>query len=212
MADGKVWQGEQYAGAPLDPSACDADPIVQFRAWFAEAQAAKVSQPNVMTLATIDERMHPAARIVLLKEVDDRGFVFYTNYESRKGRDLAANPYAALMFHWVELEREVRIEGRVERAEANAADAYFASRPLKSRVGAHASPQSRMIESREWLERAFAEAEARLGEAPPRPAHWGGYRLVPDGFEFWQGRRSRLHDRITYALDGNAWKIARLAP
>ena len=203
---------KDYALSSLDERDVDRDPFEQFRKWLAEAMAAQCPEPTAMSLATVAAGGRPSSRIVLLKEVDDRGFVFYTNYESRKGRELAANPFGALMFHWVELERLVRIEGRIEKVEPEAADAYFAVRPVKSRIGAHASPQSRPIADRAWLENAFAEAEARFGDAPPRPAHWGGYRLLPDAFEFWQGRRSRLHDRIVYRPGGGAWTIGRLAP
>lgn len=203
---------KDYALSSLDEREVDRDPFAQFRTWLAEAMAARCPEPTAMSLATVGANGRPSSRIVLLKEADARGFVFYTNYESRKGQDLAANPFGALMFHWVELERLVRIEGRIEKVEPEAADAYFAVRPVKSRVGAHASPQSRPIPDRAWLERSFAEAEARLGEEPPRPAHWGGYRLLPDSFEFWQGRRSRLHDRVVYRASGTDWTLGRLAP
>lgn len=217
MTDTKLWKhAEQYAGAPLDPSACAADPIAQFRAWFADAEAAKIPSPNAMTLATIDERMHPAARIVLLKEVDDRGFVFFTNYESRKGRDLQAHPWAALVLWWEPLHRQVRIEGAIEKLAASDSDAYFRSRPRGSQLGAIASPQSEVIESREALLARVAEAEAAAGGAGAaltRPAHWGGYRVVPDVVELWQGQTSRLHDRVRYRRDeAGTWMRERLAP
>jgi pyridoxamine 5'-phosphate oxidase len=203
---------KDYALSSLDVGDVSADPAAQFRKWLDEAIAAKCPEPTAMSLATVGATGRPSSRIVLLKEIDARGLVFYTNYESRKGRELAVNPFGAIMFHWVELERQVRIEGRVEKADVASADAYFGSRPLLSRVGAHASPQSREIADRAWLEREFAAASARLGENPPRPAHWGGYCLVPDSFEFWQGRRSRLHDRLAYSLRDGGWAIARLAP
>jgi pyridoxamine 5'-phosphate oxidase len=168
-----------------------------------------------MTLATVGEGGRPAARIVLLKGVGEEGFLFFTNYDSRKGRELAVHPYAALLFHWVELERQVRIEGKVSRASAADSDAYFASRPPLSRIGAWASPQSDPIPDRDWLEREFSAVQERYAADPdsiPRPPHWGGYRLLPSTFEFWQGRRSRLHDRIRYRLEAAHWRIERLAP
>lgn len=209
-----LWRlGEQYAGTPLDPADCDPDPIVEFRRWFDLAAAAQLPTVNAMTLATVDERGRPTARIVLLKEVDDRGFVFFTSYESRKGRDLAAHPFGALVAFWEPLHRQIRIEGAVEKIDAAASDAYFASRPRGSQIGAIASPQSRPIGSRAELEQWVAEVERALGgAAPSRPAHWGGYRLVPDMIELWQGQLSRLHDRVRYRRDGDSWLRDRLAP
>lgn len=202
-----------YARGSLDEKHVEADPIRQFQLWFQQALDAKVPEPNAMTLATVDEQGQPSARIVLVKGADERGFVFFTNYESRKGQDLAINPRASLLFYWIELERQVRIEGTVEKTSAEESDAYFASRPVGSRIGAWASEQSREIASRTMLEereKAFAE---RFGANPPRPPQWGGYRLVPARVEFWQGRPSRLHDRILYTRQADAsWRISRLSP
>ncbi|SPB15740.1 pyridoxamine 5'-phosphate oxidase [Caballeronia novacaledonica] len=205
---------KNYSRGALDAADVAPNPVSQFQTWFAQALDAKLPEPNAMTLATVDSQGRPSARIVLIKGVDERGFVFFTNYDSRKGRELAANPAASLLFHWIELERQVRIEGRVEKTSDEESDAYYASRPLGSRIGAWASDQSQPLESREALEARERDMIARYGEAPPRPPHWGGYRLVPDTLEFWQGRPSRLHDRIVYTRDdaGAPWRIARLAP
>jgi len=205
----------EYTLASLDLPDVDADPVAQFTRWFDEARRAEVLEPNAMTLATADATGRPTARIVLIKAYDERGFVFFTNYASRKGRELAENPRACLLFHWVELERQVRIEGRVERLPDAESDAYYHSRPLASRIGAHASPQSEPIGSREALMARVAAATARYGilpGGPPRPAHWGGYLIVPERVEFWQGRQSRLHDRLVYMRQFGGWHIERLAP
>lgn len=204
----------EYARAELSEGDVDPDPTRQFERWLGEAIRAGVPEPTAMTLATADERGRPSARIVLCKGAGADGFVFFTNYDSRKGRELAMRPEAALLFHWVELERQVRIEGIVGKVSAAESDEYFASRPPLARIGAWASPQSETIADRHWLEGRFASMQARFASDGdvPRPPHWGGYRLQPDTLEFWQGRSSRLHDRIRYVRDGALWRIDRLAP
>ena len=207
----------EYKLASLDERDVDPDPFRQFARWFDEAVAAKIPEPNAMTLATADPAGRPSARIVLLKAVDGDGFTFYTNFESRKAQELHEGSRAALLFFWPELERQVRAEGAIGLVDAATADAYWASRPRLSQVGAWASPQSRPLPDRAALEARFAEIEKRFpGAAVPRPPHWGGYRLVPDAFEFWQGRASRLHDRLVYHRDDQredaGWRIGRLAP
>jgi pyridoxamine 5'-phosphate oxidase len=214
MAD-ELWRlGEQYAGTRLDVATVAPDPIDQFRLWFADAEATGQKNVNAMTLATADASGRPSARMVLLKGIDARGFVFFTNYESRKANELDANPRAALLFYWLPLDRQVRIDGAVERVDGAESDAYFAARPLDSRIGAIASPQSRVIATREELEARVEAVRAAAGEAPPRPDWWGGYRVVPSMIELWQGQPNRLHDRVRYLHDDAAdrWVVERLAP
>jgi pyridoxamine 5'-phosphate oxidase len=203
---------KSYERDELEESTSSDDPLKQFNSWLQQAIDAKVPEPNAMTLATVGPDQRPSTRIVLIKGIDARGLVWYTNYESRKGHELAGNPFAALQFHWVELERTVRVEGRVERIGDEDSDAYYASRPLDSRIGAWASPQSEVIASRATLVANVAKTTARFGLNPPRPPHWGGYRLQPDRWQFWQGRRSRLHDRLQYRLVDGVWVRERLAP
>lgn len=203
---------QEYMRAGLAEADALPDPFAQFGRWFGEALAADLPLANAMTLATVTEAGAPDARIVLLKGVEDGAFVFFTNYDSRKGRQLAARPEACLVFLWSPLERQVRIEGRVEKVPAAASDAYFDSRPLGARLSARASTQSAVVPGREALERAVAEQKALHGDHPPRPAHWGGYRVLPSQVEFWQGRENRLHDRLLYRRQASAWTIERLAP
>jgi pyridoxamine 5'-phosphate oxidase len=203
---------KSYDRGNLDEADAGSVPLALFQRWLDEAVAAGVPEPSAMTVATVGPDGRPSTRVVLLKAADERGLVFYTNYHSRKGRELMANPVAALQFHWPELERVVRIEGRVEETPAEESDAYFATRPLDSRIGAWASPQSEVIANRGVLVANAAKASARFGVNPPRPGHWGGYRVVPDTWEFWQGRRSRLHDRVRFRLAAGQWRKERLAP
>lgn len=203
---------KSYERAELDETASHADPLQQFDQWLKEAIRAEVPEPNAMTLATVNHALRPSTRIVLIKGYDARGLVWYTNYDSRKGQELAGNPFAALQFHWVELERVVRIEGQVEKVSDDESDAYYKSRPLDSRIGAWASPQSQVISGRSVLVTEAAKYGAKFLLQPPRPPHWGGYRLVPVQWEFWQGRKSRLHDRLRYRQQAGGWVRERLAP
>ena len=204
---------KSYERAELNEDASCAAPGQQFSKWLEEAIAAQLPEPNAMTLATVGSDLRPSTRVVLIKGLDERGIVWFTNYDSRKGRELAGNPHAALQFHWVELERVVRIEGRVEKISDEESDAYFHSRPLDSRIGAWASPQSEVISSRGLLVANAAKFGAQFLLQPPRPPHWGGYRLLAERWEFWQGRRSRLHDRLRYTQQaGGDWLRERLAP
>lgn len=203
----------EYTLASLDVADVDANPIVQFHHWFDEACRAEILEPNAMTLATCDAEARPSARIVLLKEVTPQGFVFFTDYRSRKGQELTGNPYAALCFFWKEIERQVRVSGTVERIAREESAAYFSSRPVGSRIGAWASVQSTVIPGREWLESAVARAAATYADGDvPLPPHWGGFRVVPEELEFWQGRESRLHDRLRYQRAGEGWTLERLSP
>ncbi len=204
----------QYELAELDETHVAADPLHQFQRWFDEAVKAKALEPNAMTLATVSPQGRPSTRVVLLKGLDERGLVWYTNYESRKGAELAGNPHAALQFFWPELERVVRVEGVVSKLADAESDEYYRTRPLGSRIGAWASPQSQVIPSRAALEATWAAEQARQGDDPVRPPQWGGYRLQPLYWEFWQGRASRLHDRLVFqrAEQGAAWQLSRLAP
>lgn len=202
-----------YMLAALDEETAGSDPIAFFSKWFKEAESAKITEINAMTLATADAQNRPHARIVLLKGLDDRGFVFFTNYDSAKGRHIAENPNVSLLFFWKELERQVRIDGRIEKVPAEESDIYFHSRPEGSRLGAWASPQSTEIPHRNILELNYAKYEAEFsGVAIPRPEHWGGYIVIPERIEFWQGRSSRMHDRILFKRDGASWYRCRLAP
>ena len=189
-----------------------ADPFAQFERWFQDALAAKLPLANTMTLATVSASGAPDARVVLLKGVEGGGFVFYTNYDSRKGKQLAARPLACLVFLWTQLERQIRIEGRVEKVSAADSDGYFASRPAGARLSARASAQSSVVSGREFLEKAVQQEKTRHGDNPPRPEQWGGYRVIPSQIEFWQGRENRLHDRLLYRHIDGRWKIERLAP
>ncbi len=203
---------KNYQQAELLESNAAKHPLEQFTLWLNQALEAEIPEPNAMTLATVASDLRPSTRIVLIKGYDEQGIVWFTNYDSRKGRELAGNPFAALQFHWVELERVVRIEGRVEKISEADSDTYYHSRPLASRIGAWASPQSQTIGSREWLQDELKNYADKFQQEPPRPPHWGGYRLVPDDWEFWQGGGARLHDRLQYRKQQDQWVMKRLAP
>lgn len=203
-----------YRKGALDEGQAALDPFVQFAGWLDEALAsAGILEPNAMTVASVSSAGRPSARVVLLRGYDERGFVFFTNYESRKGRELDGQPVAALLFFWPQLERQIRIDGRVERLAEPDSDAYFARRPRGHRLSAWASPQSAVVPNRALLETRMLDAEQRFGDGDvPRPPYWGGYRVIADAFEFWQGRRDRVHDRLAYVRDGDTWRRERLAP
>jgi len=205
---------EEYTAMTLDEKEVDANPLRQFVLWFDQATQACLPEPNAMTLATADSKGRPSARIVLLKELDEAGFIFFTNYHSQKGRHLEENPYASIVFNWIGLQRQVRIAGRVEKIPPDQSDAYFAQRPRSSQLGAVVSPQSHPLPNREILDNLYREAERKYhNQSIPRPEFWGGYRLLPHSLEFWQGRASRLHDRIIYTfVESSSWEICRLAP
>ena len=203
---------KNYQQAELLESSATKHPLEQFTLWLNQALKAEIPEPNAMTLATVSSELRPSTRVVLIKGYDEQGIVWFTNYDSRKGHELAGNPFAALHFHWVELERVVRIEGRVEKISDNESDTYYHSRPLASRIGVWASPQSQTIASREWLQDELKNYADKFQQEPPRPPHWGGYRLVPDTWEFWQGGGARLHDRLQYSLTNGQWLMQRLAP
>ena len=204
---------KDYSRASLSELEAAADPVVQFATWFDEATKAQIPEPNAMSVATVGPDGRPSSRIVLIKQFDQRGFTWFTNYDSRKGKEAQANPYVALLFHWVELERQVRIEGKLERVSQEESDAYFSSRPLASQLGAIASRQSQVVADRDTLEQQYETTKRQHGEHPVRPAHWGGYRVIPDRIEFWQGRPSRMHDRVLYTrTDSGEWQRQRLQP